>query len=111
MAISANINKQEFKVGDTVRVFQEFTVAGKTHSQYFQGMVISIKGRGNGKSFTVRKIGADGIGVEKIWPVNSPTVTNIKIRKKGTSRRAKLYYLRHRTGKKSLQVKGKKNSR
>ena len=109
MAIFATINKQQFSIGDTVRVYQKFKVSKKLQSQFFQGVVIAIKGREAGKSFTVRKIGADGIGVEKIWPVMSPIITDVKVIKKGTSRRAKLYYLRQRIGKSSLKIKTKKD--
>ena len=108
MAIFATINKQQFSIGDTVRVYQKFKMGEKVQSQYFQGVVIAIKGRGEGKSFTVRKIGADGIGMEKIWPIKSPIITDVKVRKKGTSRRAKLYYLRQRKGKNSLKIKTRK---
>src|SRR3989344_3303007 len=89
----------KFQVGDTVRVQQRFFVADKTQTQIFEGLVIALKGRGEGKSVTLRKIGADGIGIEKIWPLLSPNLLKITVKKPGKVRRSKLYYLRRRTGK------------
>ncbi len=109
MAIRAKHNQTEFKVGDTVRVkhtFREQDKDGeKTSSQTFEGLVISIKGRGVNKSITVRKIASDAIGVEKIWPLSSPSIKSITLKKQGKVRRAKLYYLRERKGKEALKVK------
>ena len=107
MAISAKHDKTSFNVGDTIIVKHKFVEEGKTLSQTFVGIVISIKGRGKGKTFTVRKIAADSVGVEKIWPLHSPNITKITVRKKGNPRRAKLYYLRQRKGKLALRVKTK----
>jgi large subunit ribosomal protein L19 len=76
-------------------------------TQPYQGIVIAIKGSGVSKTFTVRKIGADGVGVERIFPFHSPNIENIRIVKKGKVRRAKLYYLRDRVGKKATRIKEK----
>ncbi len=84
----------EFHVGDTIRVHQKFKEEDKTRTQIFEGVVIAIRGRGENKSFTVRKIAAGGIGVERIWPLISPWIAKIVVKKKGKVRRAKLYYLR-----------------
>jgi len=65
----------------------------------FQGVVIAIRGRGENKTFTVRRIGAAGVGIEKIFPLSSPLLTKIEIKKKGDVRRAKLYYLRKKKNK------------
>ena len=92
-------------MGDTVRVKQQFQAGEKTQSQTFEGVVIAIKGRGIGKSFTVRKIGSDAVGVEKIWPLMSPNVLKVTVKKAGKVKRAKLYYLRQRIGKLALATK------
>lgn len=94
MANQAKIGETAFSVGDKVVVYQKIIEGEKTRSQPFEGVVIAIRGSGEGKTFTVRKIAAGGIGVERIWPLNSPWITKIKIKKKGKVRRAKLYYLR-----------------
>jgi len=86
----------EFKVGDTLRVHQEIKEGDKKRRVVFEGVVISIKGRGESKTFTVRMIAADQIGVEKIFPLSLPTITKIEVKRKAEKRirRAKLYYLR-----------------
>lgn len=94
MAIQAKIKDTEFKVGDRVKVTQTFLEGDKERSSSLEGTVIAIKGRGINKMFTVRRIGVDGIGIEKIFPLYSPTISKISVKKKGKVRRAKLYYLR-----------------
>jgi len=94
MAIEAEIKGNLFKVGDWVKVTQTSFEGEKEKSTSFEGRVISIKGRGENKMFTVRRIGIDSIGVEKIFPLFSPTITKIILKKKANVRRAKLYYLR-----------------
>jgi len=89
----------EFRPGDTVRVAVEIREGEKRRIQNFEGVVIAIKGTGAGKTFTVRKIGANNIGVERIFPVYSESIKGIEVVRKGKVRRAKLYYLRHKTGK------------
>jgi len=91
----------EFRVGDTVRVAVEIKEGNKTRIQNFEGVVIAVKGSGVGKTFTVRKIGANNVGVERIFPLYSDSIADIKVVRKGKVRRAKLYYLRGRTGKKA----------
>lgn len=98
-------DKIEFCVGDTIKVSQAIKEGDKTRTQAFQGIVIAIRGEGKGKNFIVRKISVGGIGVEKIFPINTPTVTGIEIIKKGKVRRAKLYYLRNLLGKKATKIK------
>ncbi|MBU0974438.1 50S ribosomal protein L19 [Patescibacteria group bacterium] len=100
-------NDHKIGVGDTVKVHQEISEGEKTRIQFFEGLVIAIKNRGNGKSFTVRKIGTGGIGVEKIYPINMPQIQNIEVKRKGSVRRAKLYYLRERLGKSATRIKEK----
>lgn len=105
MAIKTKHNQTEFSVGDTVKVKHAFREGDKKLSQTFEGLVIAIKGRQENQTFTVRKIAADAVGVEKIWPVNSPNIEKIEVKKIGKVRRAKLYYLRGRKGKEALKVK------
>ena len=87
-------NHQEMTVGDTVRVFQKIYEEGKTRSQVFEGVLLSINNRGENKSFTVRKISYDKVAVERIWPLNSPHIEKIEVKKKGKFHKAKLYFLR-----------------
>ncbi len=89
----------EFKAGDTVRVSVEIKEGNKTRIQDFEGVCISIRGEGTGRTFTVRKIGANNVGVERIFPIYSDSIKGIKVVRKGKVRRAKLYYLRDRQGK------------
>lgn len=105
MANRIKINKTEFCVGDQISVQQKIQEEEKTKLQSFEGVVIAIKGRGENKMFTVRKIATGGIGVERIWPANSPWIKKITVKKKGKVRRAKLYYLRKRTGRRATKVK------
>ena len=89
----------EFKAGDTVRVAVEIKEGDKTRIQNFEGVCIAIRGEGTGKTFTVRKIGANNIGVERIFPLYSDSIKDIKVVRRGRVRRSKLYYLRDRKGK------------
>lgn len=88
----------EFGAGDTVKVHVRIVEGSKSRIQVFEGAVIAIKGSGVSKSFTVRKF-SNGVGVERVFNVNSPLVAKIEVVRKGSVRRAKLYYLRNRTGK------------
>lgn len=87
-----------FEVGDTVDVHCKIQEGDKSRIQIFTGTVISKKGRGLNQIFTVRRIVGDE-GVERIFPLNSPNVVDVKPVRSGKTRRAKLYYLRERTGK------------
>jgi len=87
-----------FEVGDTVDVHCKIEEGDKTRVQIFTGTVISKKGRGMNQQFTVRRIIGDE-GVERTFPLNSPSVVDVKPVRSGKARRAKLYYLRDRTGK------------
>lgn len=108
MANRMKINGETVAVGDQVVVYQKIQEGKKTRRQPFSGRVISLKGRGENKMLTVRKIGAGGIGVERLWPVFSPWLEKIVVKKRGQARRGKLYYLRQLTGKKATRVKTKK---
>jgi large subunit ribosomal protein L19 len=92
-------------VGDRVQVHTKIEEEGKTRTQVFEGLIIAIKGREENKTFTVRKIGANNIGVERIFPVMTPIIEKIDVRSKGKVRRAKLFYLRERVGRRALRVK------
>lgn len=98
-------DKIVFGVGDTIKVSLAVREGDKSRTQIFQGIVIAIRGTGEGKNFIVRKIATGAIGVEKILPINTPTITGIEIVKKGKVRRAKLYFLRNLIGKKATKVK------
>ncbi len=96
-----------FRVGDIVRVYQKVREdAEKSRVQHFEGIVIAIKKSGDA-TFTVRKIASGGIGVEKIFPLHSPTLERVEVKKQGNVRQAKLYYLRDRLGKRAVKVKEK----
>jgi large subunit ribosomal protein L19 len=88
----------EFLPGDTIRVHVRVVEGDKHRIQVFQGVVISRRGGGTREAFTVRKI-SGGIGVERIFPINSPNVDKIEVMRRGRVRRAKLYYLRNLRGK------------
>ena len=89
-----------FKVGDTVAVHVKVREGDKERIQVFQGLVICRRGGGVGEAFTVRKV-SSGVGVERIFPVQSPLVTKVDIKSRGYVRRARLYYLRDLSGKKA----------
>jgi len=90
----------DFRPGDNVAVSVEIVEGEKRRTQVFRGDVIQIKGTGRSKTFTVRKI-SNGVGVERIFPFSAPSVTDVKVLKRGKVRRAKLYYLRELVGKKA----------
>ncbi len=89
-----------FRVGDAVRVHARVREGEKERIQVFEGVVIRRKGAGAGATFTVRKI-ASGVGVERVFPVQSRLITKVEIKNRGYVRRSKLYYLRELTGKKA----------
>jgi large subunit ribosomal protein L19 len=89
-----------FRPGDTVKVHVRVTEAGRERIQVFQGVVIRRRGGGLRESFTVRKV-SFGVGVERTFPLHSPTIARIELISRGDVRRAKLYYLRQRRGKRA----------
>lgn len=95
----------EFRAGDEVRVHALISEGGKERVQVFQGVCIHRSRRGQRGTFTVRKV-TDGVGVERVWPLASPRVTKVELVSRGRVRRAKLYYLRDRSGK-SARVREK----
>lgn len=88
----------EIEVGDTVRVFVKVIEGNRERLQNFEGVIIKIQGGGVRKSFTVRRI-SYGVGVERTFPFNSPRIGRIELVRHGVVRRAKLFYLRERSGK------------
>jgi large subunit ribosomal protein L19 len=95
----ATKNIPEFRAGDTIRVSIRIKEGEKERIQNFEGVCIAIRGEGVGKTFMVRKIGANNVGVERIFPLYADTIDSIKVLRKGRVRRAKLFYLRGRRGK------------
>lgn len=90
----------EFSAGDTITVFYEIREGDKVRTQFFKGVVIQIKGHGLSKSFTIRKMSGT-VGVERIFPLNLPTIKKIEINKKGKVRRSRIYYFKKLRGKKA----------
>jgi large subunit ribosomal protein L19 len=87
-----------FRVGDTVRTFVKVVEGDKERLQPFEGVVIARKGQGVNETFMVRKI-SFGVGVERIFPVHSPSIDKVEVLKRGDVNRAKIYYIRHKKGK------------
>ena len=96
----------EFNIGDTIKVYAKIVEGNRERIQGFEGVVIARRNGGIREPFTVRRV-SFGIGVEKTYPLHSPKIDHIEIVRKGDARRAKLYYLRERSGK-SAKVKEKK---
>lgn len=90
----------DFNVGDTVKVFGKIKEGNRERIQVFEGTVLKRQGGGARETFTVRK-NSNGVGVEKTWPLNSPNVDHIEVVRRGKVRRAKLFYLRGRVGKRA----------
>jgi large subunit ribosomal protein L19 len=95
--------RPDVKVGDSVKLHLKIKEGNKERIQVFQGVVISIKGTGLSRNLIVRKI-SHGVGVEKIVPLHSPVLSKIEIIKRGSVKKAKLFYLRKRVGRKALKV-------
>ncbi|MDA0343075.1 MAG: 50S ribosomal protein L19 [Opitutae bacterium] len=99
--------RDQFKVGDGVKVHVRVREGDKERIQIFAGIVISRKGSGIHESFTVRRI-ASGVGVERVFPVNSPLIDKIEVDRESITMRARMYYLRDRVGKEATKVKEKR---
>ena len=97
----------EFKAGDTITVHYKIKEGNKERIQNFQGVVLQRRGSGSTETFTVRKI-ANGIGVERVFPICSPFIEQIDVNKRGAVRRARIFYLRNLTGKKA-RIKEKRH--
>jgi large subunit ribosomal protein L19 len=109
IAVKRNPRIPDIAPGDTVRVYTKVIEGGKERTQPFQGVVIKMQGGGVGATFTVRRI-AYGVGVERTFPLRSPRVERVEIIRHGKVRRAKLYYLRGRSGK-SARIKERRVDR
>ena len=90
----------EFSVGDTVKVYAKIKEGNRERIQVFEGTVLKRQGGSNRETFTVRK-SSNGVGVEKTWPLHSPNVEKVEVIRSGKVRRAKLFYLRKRVGKRA----------
>jgi len=97
----------DFRAGDTVRVHYQVIEGDKVRVQIFEGTVIARRGGGINETFMVRKI-SNGVGVERVFPVNSPRIAKIEIAREGKVRRSKLFYLRNKTGK-AARIKERRN--
>jgi large subunit ribosomal protein L19 len=104
------VTKKEFPkfgAGDTITVYYEIREGEKTRTQFFRGVVIQLRGTGASQTFTIRKMSGD-VGVERIFPLNLPTLQKIEINKKGSVRRKRIFYFRELTGKKA-KIKEKRS--
>lgn len=99
MALKITLKGVEFGVGDKVRVVQRIKDGDKFREAAFEGMVLGIKGREPGKTFVVRRVGEAGIGIERIFPLNLPTIDKVVVVKRGVEgvKRSKLYYTREKS--------------
>lgn len=103
--ISVKFGETDLHIGDTVRIHSNVVEGNKTRVQVFEGILIRLRGRGENRTFTVRKIGAGGIGVERTWPLDARSLVKIEVKKKTSGvRRSKLYYLRDLSGKEAVRV-------
>ena len=93
----------EFAAGDTITVYYSIKEGNKERTQFFQGVVIQRRGSGPSETFTLRKMSGN-VGVERIFPISSPVIEKIEVNKRGRVRRARIFYLRERTGK-SARIK------
>ena len=98
--LNATKEVSSFKAGDTITVHYTIKEGDKERTQLFKGDVIQRKGTGGTETFTIRKI-SHSVGVERIFPINSPLIEKIEVNKQGKVRRARIYYLRDLTGKKA----------
>ncbi len=90
----------DFVPGDTITVYYEIREGNKTRTQFFRGVVIQRRGSGSSETFTIRKMSGT-VGVERIFPINLPSIQKIEVNKKGKVRRARIFYFRDLTGKKA----------
>lgn len=103
--ISTIFKDRKLHIGDSLKVKSTIVEGEKSRVQTFQGILISISGRRENRTITIRRIGPGGIGVERIWPLNSNSIVDIEVVKKARRvRRAKLYYLRDLTGRMATRV-------
>ena len=98
--VANKVNHPKFRAGDNISVSYRIVEGSKERIQVYKGDVIQIKGQGSTKTFTVRKMSGN-VGVERVFPLNSPSIVEIKVNKRGKVRRSKLFYLRELVGKKA----------
>ena len=99
----------DFAAGDTITVFYEIKEGAKTRTQFFRGVVIQKRGTGASETFTIRKMSGT-VGVERIFPMNLPSIQKIEVNKKGKVRRARIFYFRDLTGKKARITEKKEDN-
>ena len=104
--VEANPNIPSLQAGDNVSVHVKITEGNRQRIQEFKGTVLFIRGSGNNQSFTVRRIASNGVGVERTFLTRSPRIEKVEIERRSSVRRARLYFLRNRTGK-SARLKQK----
>lgn len=109
MSLLATHNGQDFHVGDLIRVYQKIQEDNKTRTQVFEGTVIAIRGVDQSRTFTVRRIGAAGVAIERIFPLFSPFVERVEVRAEGHVRRSKLYYIREQTASQIADITKKRS--
>jgi large subunit ribosomal protein L19 len=97
---------ESFKAGDTITVYYQIKEGEKVRTQFFRGVVLQRRGSGTTETFTIRKM-SGSVGVERIFPVNAPMIEKIEINKRGSVRRARIFYQRERTGK-AARIKEKR---
>lgn len=102
------VKDTKLNIGDSVRLAQKIKEGKKERIQNFEGVLIAIKGAGGERTVTVRRIATGGVGVEKIFPVDLPSLVRVKVLSSARIRRSKLYYLRKRTGKFALKLNERK---
>lgn len=96
----------DFRAGDTITVYYQIKEGEKTRTQFFRGIVLQRRGSGSSETFTIRKMSGN-VGVERIFPINNPSIEKIEINKRGKVRRKRIFYQRERTGK-SARIKEKR---
>lgn len=103
--ISVSLKDTQIHIGDTIRVHNEIVEGTRTRIQIFEGILTRLRGRGENKTFTVRKIGAASVGVERTWPLDAKSIVKVEVKKQAINvRRSKLYYLRELKGKSAVRV-------
>lgn len=107
MANRITIQNTVTHIGDIIKVHQKVIEKGKERIQIFSGVLIAIGGNEFNRTFCVRRIATQNIGVERIWPVNSPMIAKVEIIRLGKVKRAKLYYLRDKVGKQATKIETK----
>lgn len=103
--ISGKFGETDIHIGDTLRVHSQVVEGGKVRIQVFEGILIRLRGRAENATFTIRRLGAGNIGIERTWPLNGKSIVKIEVKKKTSGvRRSKLYYLRDLSGKEAVRV-------